>query len=588
MAKGRDITSMQKLLARVLPITRTLSEYNGTKARSDVVAGLTTAVVVIPQGMAYALIAGLPPIYGLYAAVVPLLVYGLLGTSRELAIGPAALVSLMVAAAVGRVAPGGTEAFIAYAMLLALIVGLIQFAMGVARLGFLVNFLSHSVIGGFTSAAALIIGFSQLGNILGFSIERSQHVHEIVESAISQIGQTHVPTLALGTIAIALLILLKELAPRAPRILAVAVAGIIAVWALGLDGIGVAVVGNIPQGLPKFSAPPTDWAAAKELLPVALAIALVGFTVSIAVAKRYARPKKYAVDANRELVGLGFANITGAFAGAYPISGSFGRTAVNATAGAQTSVAGMVTAVVVGLSLLFLTPVLYYLPMAVLSAIIIMAVASLIDIDDVRYLWRVKRTDLAMWIVTFIATLTLGIERGIGVGIVASLSLLIFQSTRPHVAVLGRLPGRTAYRNVARFPDAVTTPGVLVLRLDAQIYFGNVNFLKETLDRLEAAEEDPLHAIILDASGINQIDASGEAAFREILENYRARSIRLLLANVKGPVRDVFERSGLRADLAESGFFLSVHDAMQALEIANGPAAATHPSSAPDASEADV
>ena len=542
-----------------------LSGYDREKARGDLVAGLTTAVMLIPQGMGYAMIAGLPPIYGLYSSLVPLVIYGLFGTSRQLAVGPVAMVSLLVATAVGTVAEPGTASFVAYAILLALMVGVVQFAMGAARLGFLVNFLSHPVISGFTSAAALIIGFSQLKHVLGFSIPRSHHVHTIVWTAIGRIGETHLLTLAVGVTAVVALVLLKRYAPKFPRALAVVAVSTTAVWAFGLDARGVAIVGEVPQGLPPLAIPALDFSVARELLPIALAIALVGFMESIAVAKKYARSSGYEVDANRELVGLGLANVFGSFAGSYPVTGGFSRTAVNASSGARTGLAGIITAVFIGLTLLFLTPLFYYLPMAVLAAIIITAVAGLVDVAEVRHLWKVKRTDLAMLVLTFAATLFLGIEEGIAVGVGGSLLLLIWKSTRPHVAVLGRLPGTADYRNVARFEDAETTPGVLALRLDAQIYFGNVNFLKETLDRLEGEQKDPLRAVVLDASGINQVDASAESAFREVLEAYRARGVRLVFADVKGPVRDVFERSGFDEDVGKDGFFFNVHDAMRAV-----------------------
>ncbi|TPV93261.1 MAG: solute carrier 26 family protein [Myxococcales bacterium FL481] len=557
--------TVRQALARAVPLLESLRDYDRKSARGDVVAGVTTAVMLIPQGMGYAMIAGLPPIYGLYSSLVPLFVYGLLGTSRQLAVGPVAMVSLLVAAAVQTVADPGTADFTAYAILLALTVGLVQLAMGLARLGFLVNFLSHPVISGFTSAAALIIGFSQLKHLLGFSIARSHHVHAIAYAALSRANETHLLTLSVGAIAAVVLVLLKRYAPAVPGALAVVATSTTAAWILRLDTRGLAIVGEIPSGLPPLTVSVPSIGVARELLSFAVAIALVGFMESIAVAKRYAREHDYDVDANRELVALGLANVTGSFAGSYPVTGGLSRTAVNAQTGARTGLAGIFTAVVIGLTLLFLTPLFEYLPMAVLAAIIVTAVAGLVDLDEVRHLWRVKRTDLAMLTLTFFATLTLGIEEGIGVGVGASLLFLVFKSTRPHVAVLGRLPGSTDYRNVTRFPEAELVPGILALRLDAQIYFGNVNFLKETLDRFERTLAVPLRAVVLDASGMNQIDASGEAAFREVLEGYRSRDVPLVFANVKGPVRDVFERSGFSAAVGASGFYLNVHEAMGAV-----------------------
>ena len=557
-----------KSLARIVPLARTLRGYDRSDLRGDLVAGLTTAVMLIPQGMGYAMLAGLPPIYGLYSSLVPLVIYALFGTSRQLAVGPVAMVSLLVAAGVGAVAEPGTEAFIAYAILLALMVGVIQLAMGFARLGFLVSFLSHPVISGFTSAAALIIGLSQLRHLLGFALPRGHHVHTILLEAARHAGQTHPITLAIGVTSIAALIALKRAAPAFPRALAVVVASSLAVWGLGLHEAGVAIVGHVPAGLPSPALPRLDLAAAAELFPIALAISLVGFMESIAVAKHYARENRYAIAPNRELVGLGLGNLLGSFFGAYPVTGGFSRTAVNAQAGARTGVATLVTAAIVGLTLLFLTPLFYFLPTAVLAAIIMTAVLGLIDVREVRHLWRVKRADLAMLVVTFIATLVLGIEEGILVGVGTSIAVLVFRTTRPHVAVLGRLPGTRSWRNVRRFPEAETTPGILAVRLDSQLYFGNVDFLLETLDGLEERAVEPLRAVVIDASGINQIDASGESALRDVLDRYRRRGIELHLAGVKGPVRDVLARSGLRAEVGADHLWLDVDEAVAHVAVA--------------------
>jgi SulP family sulfate permease len=552
-------------LAKHLPLIETLKSYDKSRVRGDLVAGLTTAVMLIPQGMAYAMLAGLPPIYGLYASLIPLAVYAVFGTSRQLAVGPVAMVSLLVAAGVANLAPVGSDAFVAYALLLALMVGALQLSMGVLRLGFLVNFLSHPVISGFTSAAAIIIGFSQLKHLLGFGIPRSHHVHTILLAAWSGIGQTHVLTLIIGAAAVAALLALKKYAPRFPRALLVVVASTLAVWGFGLHGRGVAIVGDVPAGLPALSLPTVDVSAVVELAGVALAIGLVGFMESIAVAKKYARDEGYEVDANKELVGLGLANLLGSFAGSYPVTGGFSRTAVNAQAGAKTNVAGLITAAVVALALVLFTPLFYFLPKAVLAAIIMTAVFGLVDVAEVKHLWKVKRPDLALLALTFVATLTIGIEAGILTGVAASLAVMVFRTTRPHVAVLGRIPGTQEYRNVKRFPEAESTGSVLAVRLDAQVYFGNVNFLKETLEALEH-DREPVHTVVLDCSGINQIDSSGETAFREVLDGYRSRDVTLRLAQVKGPVRDVLYRSGFVEELGADHLHLSVADAMRAME----------------------
>jgi sulfate permease, SulP family len=569
-------------MTRHIPLLNTLRGYDRGLFRDDVIAGLTTAVMLIPQSMGYAMLAGLPPITGLYASLLPLVIYGFFGTSRQLAVGPVAMVSLLVAGGVGAIAEPGTASFVAYAIMLSLGVGVLQLAMGVGRLGFLVNFLSHPVISGFTSAAAIIIGFSQLQHLLGVAIPRSHHVHELLISAAKQAAEIHPITLGIGLAAVAALVLLKRRWPRFPRALAVVVVSTLAVWGFDLHAHGVAIVGSVPSGLPTPKLPAWDTSAMSRLFGIALTISLVGFMESIAVAKRYARENGYAVDANRELIGLGLANLGGALTQAYPVTGGFSRTAVNASAGARTGLAGILTAFVVGVTLLFFTPLFHFLPKAVLAAIIVTAVVGLVDVHEVTHLWRVKRSDLLSLAVTFASTLLLGIEQGILVGVGLSLALLVAKSTRPHAAVLGRLPGTEVWRNVDRFPEAETVDGVLVVRLDAQIYFGNVNFLEERLVELE--EGRALHAVVLDASGVNQIDASGEAAVRELAERYHARSVRFGLASLKGPVRDVLGRSGLLAELVPQGSFLRVEDAVVGLTEGRAahPAAGQYGTSEPD------
>lgn len=568
MSKRRRPDAPPTGLTKYLPFLGWMSGYDKGNLKGDVNAGLTTAVMLIPQAMAYAMLAGLPPIIGLYASVVPLAIYSLLGTSRQLAVGPVAMVSLLVAQGVAPLAESGTEAFVAYAVLLALMIGVMQLAMGVFRLGFLVNFLSHPVVSGFTSAAALIIGLSQLKHLLGVNIPRSKNIFAILGGAFSQISDWHIATLAIAVVSIAMLMLLKKFRPSFPRALAVVVFGSVVVFGFGLHEGGVSIVGDVPAGLPGLSMPTLDQDAIRQLFPIALTISLVSFMESISVAKGFARRNRYEVDANQELVALGAANIAGSFFSAYPVTGGFSRTAVNAQAGAKTSLAGLITTVVIALTLLFLTPLFYYLPKAVLAAIIMTAVFGLVDVAEVKHLWHVKKADLALLSLTFVATLGLGIEEGILIGVLASLGLFVFRTTRPHVAVLGRLPGKDVYRNVKRYPEVVRTPGVLAVRFDAQFYFGNVTFLKETLRDLELAEEELLHAVVIDASSINQLDSSAESALDELRDAYGERGVQLIIAGPKGPVRDVMKRSGLWERLGDAGLAINVHEAVQRVQVA--------------------
>ncbi len=534
-------------LVRLHPLAPWLRNYDRADLGSDVSAGLTVAVMLVPQAMAYALLAGLPPVVGLYASAIPLFVYSLFGSSRQLAVGPVAMVSLLVAASVGQIATPGSPEAVALAITLAALVGVMQAGMGVLKLGFVVNFLAHPVVSGFTSAAALIIGFSQLKHLLGVPLARNHHVHAILLDALGRLGEVQPQTIVISLGSIGALVALKKWAPRAPRALAVVGIATGAVALMGLDAAGVAIVGAVPGGLPKPSMPTFDPETLGVLLPTAVTIALVGFMESISVAKVFAARHRARLDPDQELFGLGLANVTAAFFGGYPVTGGFSRSAVNDQAGARTPLAGMVTATMVGLSLLFLTPLFHYMPKASLSAIIVVAVAGLIDLKEAKHLWQVKRSDFGLLVLTFVATLTLGIEQGIVVGVGASLLWFVARRTRPHFAVLGRLPGTDVYRNVLNHPEAETTPGVLAVRFDAAYYFGNVTFLQDTLERLEAETSEPLRAVVLDATSINDLDSSAAHALHDLAEAYQERGIRLVLAGAKGPVREVVKRAHLDA-----------------------------------------
>ena len=556
---------MAALLRRLVPLVGELTSYDRGKLRGDLAAGLTVGVMLIPQGMAYALIAGLEPIYGLYAALTPLAVYAVFGTSRPLSVGPVAMVSLLVAAGVAPLAGADPARYVTLAILLALVVGVIQLALGLARFGFLVNFLSHPVLTGFTAAAALIIGFSQLKHLLGIALPRSTQIHIIVASAVQQAGSTHVITLAIGVAAIVILVALRRWRPSFPAPLAVVVLGTIAVGALSLDAAGVQIVTDVPRGLPSPRMATISAGDLRALLPTALIISLVGFMESIAVAKVYASRDRYEVEASQELVALGLANVVGSIFRAYPTTGGFSRTAVNDRAGARTPLSSLFAAGVIALTLLFLTPLFYYLPNAVLAAIVIVAVSGLIDWREARFLWHVKRRDFFLMAMTLVATLALGIEQGILLGVIASLIVLVHESYRPHTAVMGRLPGTATFRNVRRHPEALVRSGVVVFRVDAPLFFGNASFLKDKLR--EIALRDPaLDTLVLDAYPVNQIDSTAAHALKEIIEEFNAAGIQFFFVGVKGPVRDVLDRAGIAKLVGADHFFFEVHQATEAAE----------------------
>ena len=551
-------------LARWLPVLDWGRRYERSDLRSDLAAGLTIAAMLVPQAMAYALLAGLPPEVGLYAATIPVLVYALFGTSRQLAVGPVAIVSLLTADALAPLVEEGTSGYLAAAALLALMVGIAHIVLGVGRLGFLVNFLSHSVLVGFTAAAAIIIGFSQVKHLLGISVPRQDHFYETVGEVIGSLGGVHVTTLALGLGALGLLVALKRLAPRLPAALVVVVASILTVELFGLEDRGVRVVGDIPDALPAFGLPDVGGSLIGDLATTALVITLVGFMESIAVAKVYARRHRYSVDANQELIGLGAANVAAGLFGGYPVTGGFSRTAVNDTAGARTPLASVITAGLVLATIAFFTPLLSSLPNAALGAIIVVAVAGLIDVAEMRHIAAVKRSDLIGLGVAFAGTLVLGIELGIVVAVVASMLVVFARMSTPHSAVLGHVDGTTSYRNLDRFPEATTVDGVRIVRIDAALSFVNANHVKALLiDQAEAIDGEP-RALVLDASGINDIDATGADMVDELLPEIEERDVVLHLADVKGPVRDVLRRSGIWDRLADR-IHTSTHDAVEAI-----------------------
>ncbi len=545
--------------------------------KGDLAAGLTVGVMLIPQAMAYAFIAGLPPVYGLYAALVPLVIYGVMGTSRQLGVGPVAVVALLVSAGVTELAEPGSTEYIQLAILLALMAGVIQLVMGLLRMGFLVNFLSHPVITGFIAATALIIAFSQIHHLLGIPIESSKHIHRILQQVFELRSDIHPGSVAIGGGAIALIYGIKKWNRKIPGALVVVVTGILLVSLTGWDQHGIRVIGEVPSGLPAFGLPELSVDAFYSLLPMAAAISIIGFMESIAVAKSlHARHRDYKLDANQELVALGSANLGGSLFQAFPVTGGFSRSAVNDQAGAKTGMSSIISASLVGLTLLFLTSLFYYLPNAVLGAIIITAVIGLIDVKEIRFLWKTQKVDFALMSITFFVTLLLGIEEGILTGVVASLGVVIYHNSKPHIARLGQLPGTRTYRNLSRFSEAKDRDDVLVIRFDAPLIYTNAEYLKEQIRRYVKRKGDTLKLVILDASGINSVDTTGIHALAELEEELTGSGIQLRMASVHGPVRDLLHSSGFinKSDTArqeaERMLHHEVQDAIDSYEQESG------------------
>ncbi|MFT5184995.1 MAG: SulP family sulfate permease [Flavobacteriales bacterium] len=544
-----------------------IKEYNKDWFRSDLFAGLTVGVMLIPQGMAYALIAGLPAQYGLYASIVPLIVYAVFGTSRQLAVGPVAMVSLLIASGIGVIAESGSEAYIELAIVLALMVGVIQLLLGLFRMGFLVNFMSHPVISGFTSAAALIIGFSQLKHVMGVDISKSHYIHETVINAFSKFAEWNWITIAIAVGGMVVIILARKYLKKVPAQLVAVVLGIGVVYLFNLDQAGVKIVGEIPSDLPKFQAANIDWEQIKLLLPAAFTISLIGFVESFAVAKTIQnKHRDYEVKSNQELIGLGLANVAGSFFQSFPVTGGFSRTAVNDQAGAKSGVAAIISATLIGITLLLLTPLFFFLPKAILASVIMVAVFGLVNIKEPINLWKSDKSDFAMLVITFFGTLFLGIEQGIGLGVLLSLSVIILRTTRPHIAVLGRVPGTDVYRNIDRFDQIIERKDIIVLRLDARLYFANLNYVQDRFNEILEQYKPEMHGLVLSFESVNMVDSSAIHFLSDLFLSLKANGIKLVIANVKGPVRDKLFVSGLTEKIGSDHFTISVQQGVDVIE----------------------
>ena len=568
-------------LRRYLPFLNWLLHYRRDDLPSDLVAGLVTAIMLIPQSMAYAQLAGLPPQIGLYASVAPLAVYALLGTSGQLSVGPVAITSLAVFAGVSALAEPGSPRYLELVLLLAFIVGMVKLLLGVLRLGFLMNFVSHPVLAGFTSASALIIAAGQLKYLLGYRIE-GERFHEVVLSAISGASQTNPATLAVGLGSMILLLLfrswLKPFLQQRTRLPSAAVTlivsgaplltvvlGILAAWLWRLnETAGVRVVGAIPQGFAPFTLPSLSIADAQALMPTALTIVFISVVESIAVARALASKRRKAIDPDQELVALGAANVTASITGGYPVTGGFARSVVNDQAGAVTGLASLVTAASIGVIVLWFTPLFYYLPQAVLAATVIVAVLSLFKPGEALRIWRMNRTDALTWGVTFVVVLLAGIEAGILTGVVFSLILFLWRTSRPHIAIVGRVGQSEHFRNVLRH-QVQTCPHVVAVRVDESLYFANTRYLEDTLLRIVAERPEVKHLVLI-GSAINFIDASAMETLESLMHELRAAGVELHLADIKGPVMDQLQRAGFIAHLGAERVYLSAHQAMQALD----------------------
>jgi SulP family sulfate permease len=569
---------------RFVPILDWGRRYDRNAFASDLVAALIVTIMLIPQSLAYAMLAGLPPEVGLYASILPLVAYALFGTSRTLAVGPVAVVSLMTATAAGGVAAQGSPEYIAAALVLALLSGLILLTMGMLRLGFLANLLSHPVIAGFIIASAVLIAVSQLKHILGIP-GSGETLPEMAAALAVGIGGTQWRTVLIGSASLLFLFWVRRglkpllvrtgLALRAADLVAKAgpviavILSILAVVLLGLEAQGVAVVGDIPIGFPPLSVPILDSGLWSALLVPALLIGVIGFVESVSVAQTLAAKRRQRIDPDQELVGLGAANIAAGLSGGFPVTGGFARSVVNFDAGAETPAAGAYTAVGIGAAALFLTPFLYFLPVAVLAATIIVAVLGLVDLHAPREIWRYSKGDFTAMAGTVLITLILGVEAGVITGVAVSLMLYMWRASRPHAAVVGLVPGTEHFRNVLRHA-VQTAPNLLTLRIDESLTFINARWLEEKVLEL-VAERPDLTDVVLMCSAVNEIDASALGSLEALNQRLADAGVKLHLSEVKGPVMDRLERSDLIEALTGK-VFLSQFNAFQALAASVSPA----------------
>lgn len=551
--------------------------YDRETLAADALAAVIVTVMLIPQSLAYALLAGLPAEYGLYASIAPLFAYALFGSSRVLAVGPVAVVSLMTAAAIAPYAAGGTGALVGAALALALLSGLILLVLGLLRLGALANFLSHPVISGFISASAILIAASQLKTLLGIRASGDNLPHLLVSLA-GELPNVHWPTLAIGAAATAFLFWVRKglkpllvswgMQPRPADMLAKAgpVAAIALTagltWALGWAEQGVKVVGVIPEGLPPLTVPAFDPAMWRDLALPALLISIVGFVESVSVGHTLAARRRERLEPNQELVALGASNVAAAFTGGFPVTGGFARSVVNYDAGARTPAAGVLTAVGIALASLFLTPALYHLPQATLAATIVVAVLSLVDLGMLRRTWSYSRSDFAAVAVTFVATLLLGVEHGLVAGVAVSLAFHLYRTSRPHIAVVGLVPGTQHFRNVQRH-RVLSSPHLLGMRVDESLYFANARALEDAINA-EVAARPELQHVVLQCTAINAIDASALESLETSMERLHASGIALHLSEVKGPVMDRLQKTDFLRKLT-GRVFLTHYDAVREL-----------------------
>jgi len=573
-------------LARYFPVLDWGRHYDRNTLTSDLVAAVIVTIMLVPQSLAYALLAGLPPEAGIYASIVPILLYAIFGTSRALAVGPVAVVSLMTAATVGQVAEAGTAGYVTAALTLAFLSGAILLTMGLLRLGFVANFLSHPVIAGFITASGILIATSQIGHILGIKTH-GHTLPEMLSSLWEGLGEINVNTVALGVSATAFLfwvrkglkplLLARGVAPKLADVLTKAgpVAAVVVttaiVWLLGLAGHGVKIVGDVPSSLPPLTMPDLSPDLVSTLLLPALLISIIGFVESISVAQTLAAKRRQRITPDQELIGLGAANIGAAFTGGYPVTGGFARSVVNFDAGAETPAAGAFTAVGLAIAAVALTPLVHFLPKATLAATIIVAVLSLVDLSILRRAWSFAFADFLAVASTILLTLLMGVETGVSAGVLVSILLHLYKTSRPHIAEVGLVEGTEHFRNIRRH-KVLVDPSLVTIRVDESLYYANARFLEDYLyDRV--LRDRAVRNVVLMMPAVNEVDLSALESLEAINARLSEMGITFHLSEVKGPVMDRLARSHFLHELSGQVFLSQFAALKQLTTLVKSPAA---------------
>ena len=509
----------------------------------------------------------MPPIFGLYAGIIPLLVYAIFGTSRQMSIGPVAVSAILVMSGISQLAAPFSEQYITLAITAGLLIGITQIILSFLRLGFLVNFLSHPVIAGFISAAALIIVISQLKDFLGFEIPRMESSFDTLVYAVNNINETHLLTALICLVSLILLILIKKWKKSLPGALMVVTLATLLTWIFQWNQSGVEIIEEVPSGLPSFYLPVLTTESIVSLLPTVFTVTFIGVVESIGIAKALEmKHKSYVVKPNQELFALGISKTLGSFFQALPTSGSFTRSAINDNAGARTGMASIITALLVMIALLILTPLFYYIPKAVLAAIILASVYKLIDIHEAKYLWKARRRDFVTMILTFIVTLVFGIEIGVLAGIILSFMLLLYTSSLPQVVELGNIEGSNVYRNIDRFPASQVRDDILIIRFDNQLIFSNANYFKDAIKSFILKRSQRPQFLILDSSNMHDVDSTGIHALKDINDILIRLGIQFMISGATGPVRDILKRSGFMDELGSKNQFLFIQEAINYID----------------------